>query len=182
MEAACYSETSVDIYHFKLRHASEDSNIICCISFLSLISVRQMFESSAFVNYVTPCSLAMQGANRTNVWKFELVLGYFCGWWHYGRSVIKLSTGVSSIPQHRLLQCNTKLTTVFKKKWSRNSDGLWPRRPGLDFRQGQEIFLYSTVSRPALVPTESPIQWEPAVNLTSHLYLMPRSRMVYLYL
>lgn len=61
MEVACSSETSVDIYHITLRHASEDSNIVGCISFLSVISVRQMFESSVFVSDVTPCSLAIHG-------------------------------------------------------------------------------------------------------------------------
>jgi hypothetical protein len=34
-------------------------------------------------------------------------------------------------------------------------------RPGIDFRQGQEIFVYSTASRPALRPSQSPIQWVP---------------------
>jgi hypothetical protein len=41
----------------------------------------------------------------------------------------------------------------------RYSDGLWARRPGFDSRQGQEIFLYSTLSRPALGSTQPPIQW-----------------------
>jgi hypothetical protein len=34
-------------------------------------------------------------------------------------------------------------------------------RPGFDFRQGQEIFLFSTVFRPALGPTQLPIRWLP---------------------
>jgi hypothetical protein len=41
---------------------------------------------------------------------------------------------------------------------SRYSDGL---RPGIDSWQGQEVFLYSTVPRPALGPIQSPIQWAP---------------------
>jgi hypothetical protein len=59
MDVAYSSETSVDIYHITLRHASEDSDINGSISFLSLISVSQTFESSGSVNYVTPCSLAV---------------------------------------------------------------------------------------------------------------------------
>jgi hypothetical protein len=31
-------------------------------------------------------------------------------------------------------------------------------RPGLEFRQGREIFLFSKTSRPALGPTQPPIQ------------------------
>jgi hypothetical protein len=34
---------------------------------------------------------------------------------------------------------------------------------GFDSRQGQEIFLSSEPSRPALVPTQPPIQWVPGV-------------------
>jgi len=63
---------------------------------------------------------------------------------------------------------------------------------GLDdrgFKSGQEIgiFLFTTVSRPALGPTEPPIQWAPvALSLgvkrlereaDPHLHLVPRSRM-----
>jgi hypothetical protein len=32
-----------------------------------------------------------------------------------------------------------------------------------DSRQGQEMFLYRTASRPALGPTQPSIQWIPAV-------------------
>jgi hypothetical protein len=42
---------------------------------------------------------------------------------------------------------------------SRYSDGLRVERPTFDFRQGQEIFLYFTVSRPTLGPTQPSIQW-----------------------
>jgi hypothetical protein len=34
-------------------------------------------------------------------------------------------------------------------------------RPGFDPRQGQEIFLLVSASRPALGPTQPPIQWVP---------------------
>jgi hypothetical protein len=30
-----------------------------------------------------------------------------------------------------------------------------------DFRQGQEIFLFSITSKPALGPTQPPVQWVP---------------------
>jgi hypothetical protein len=35
-------------------------------------------------------------------------------------------------------------------------DGRWAGRPGLDFRQGKQIFVYSTASRPPLAPTQPP--------------------------
>jgi hypothetical protein len=39
------------------------------------------------------------------------------------------------------------------------SEGLRVGRPGFHSRQEQEIFLFSTVSRLALGPTQPPIQW-----------------------
>jgi hypothetical protein len=42
---------------------------------------------------------------------------------------------------------------------SRYNDGLRAGRPGFDSRQGREILLFSTVSRPALGPTRPPIHW-----------------------
>jgi hypothetical protein len=39
----------------------------------------------------------------------------------------------------------------------RYSDGLWAGRPGFDFRQCK-IYLFYTASRPALGPTQPPIQ------------------------
>jgi hypothetical protein len=42
---------------------------------------------------------------------------------------------------------------------SRCSDGLRAGRPGLDSRQRQEVFLFSTASRPTLGPTQPPVQW-----------------------
>jgi hypothetical protein len=67
---------------------------------------------------------------------------------------------------------------------------------GLDGRGSiswkDKIFLFSIASRPAVGPTQPPIQWVPwalspggkrqGVKLTTHLHLVPRSRMVELYL
>jgi hypothetical protein len=61
-------------------------------------------------------------------------------------------------------------------------------RSGFDSRQGQRIFPVASVSRPALGPTQPPVQRVPGVlspvvkrgrgvTLTTHLHLIPRSRM-----
>jgi hypothetical protein len=73
-------------------------------------------------------------------------------------------------------------------KHSRCSDWLRTERPrGRNSSPGRvKNFLFSTSSRPALGPTQPPIQWvlgdiSPeyscrGVNLTTHLRLLPRSR------
>jgi hypothetical protein len=60
------------------------------------------------------------------------------------------------------------------------------------FPAGEEIFLYSTASRPAVGPTQPHIQWVPGalspgvkqreVTLTTYFHLVPRLRVVELYL
>jgi hypothetical protein len=50
-----------------------------------------------------------------------------------------------------------------------------------------EIFLFSIAERPALGPTQPPIHYTrgvklQGVKLTTHLHLVPRSRMVELYI
>jgi hypothetical protein len=42
-------------------------------------------------------------------------------------------------------------------QWSRA--GLWAVRSGFNSRQGLQNFLFTTASRPALRPTQPPIQW-----------------------
>jgi hypothetical protein len=71
------------------------------------------------------------------------------------------------------------------------SDGIRVKRSGFDSRQRHKIFLFSTMSRLALGPTQPPIQWAPrdiseglrgsGVKVAIHLHLVPRSRMVQLY-
>jgi hypothetical protein len=62
--------------------------------------------------------------------------------------------------------------------------GLWTGRPGFDSRQ---IFLFFTVSRPPLGPTQPSVQWVLGTlkrprRKSDHLHLVPRPRMVELYL
>jgi hypothetical protein len=52
------------------------------------------------------------------------------------------------------------LEGAFERKYLRQySDELRTGRPGFDFRQRQQIFLFSTASRPVLGTTHSPLQW-----------------------
>jgi hypothetical protein len=62
---------------------------------------------------------------------------------------------------------------------------------GLNVRGSSPVrvknFLFSTASRPALGSTQPPIQWvlgplSPEVKLTASLHLVPKSKMVELYL
>jgi hypothetical protein len=62
------------------------------------------------------------------------------------------------------------------------SDGQRAGRPGTDSREEQEFFLFSIASRPALGPTQPPIQWvlealSPEVKRPGHEadYLPPSS-------
>jgi hypothetical protein len=56
---------------------------------------------------------------------------------------------------------------LLQDMWSQYSSVDLPGRPGFDSRQGQEIFLFSTASRPTLGPTQLPIQWVQCVKLTT---------------
>jgi hypothetical protein len=64
--------------------------------------------------------------------------------------------------------------------------GLDDRAIGFDPRRGERIFPLAFVSRPALGPTQPPVQWVPGVlspevkrgrgvTLTTHHRLVPRS-------
>jgi hypothetical protein len=78
---------------------------------------------------------------------------------------------------------------IFLRKVCSLSTDLRAGRPGIDSRQCK-IFIFSATSKPGLRPTQSPIQWVPGTislgvkrqGCEADLYLMPRSRMVKLYL
>jgi hypothetical protein len=54
-----------------------------------------------------------------------------------------------------IIECRSRDSSV-------DSDRLRAGRSGFDSRQGQEIFLFSTASRPPLGPTQPPIKWVPS--------------------
>jgi hypothetical protein len=67
------------------------------------------------------------------------------------------------------------------------SDWLRAGRPGFDPRRRQRIFPLPSATRPAVGPTQTPVQWVPGflslgakggrgVMLTTHALLLPRSR------
>jgi hypothetical protein len=76
----------------------------------------------------------------------------------------------------------------FHLAWSATvNQVVWLNNRGFESRQVLGIFLFTTVSRTAVGPTQPPIQWVPgALSLgvkwpgreaTTHLHLVPRSRM-----
>jgi hypothetical protein len=96
----------------------------------------------------------------------------------------------------KLLQCSSlEIMFVLAREWAgwlsqysvrlrAGRPGDWGSIPG----RGERIFPLTSVSRPALGPTQTPIQWVPAVlsaglkrdrgvTLTTHPHLVPRSKM-----
>jgi hypothetical protein len=85
-----------------------------------------------------------------------------------------------------LLPCASLCSQMYVPQLSPNSDWLQVGRPGFDPRQRQRIFPLISASRPALGPTQPPVQWvlgalPPGVQrcrgvmLTTHPLLVPRS-------
>jgi hypothetical protein len=86
-----------------------------------------------------------------------------------------------SVWRYELSKCSFKSQTCLTTGWTTG-------RSVFDPRQGQRIFLLASVSRPALGPTQAPVQWVPGVlspgvkrgrgvMLTTHPHLVPRSWM-----
>jgi hypothetical protein len=95
-------------------------------------------------------------------------------------------------PSHYTLRKFRKRTYFWGSRVSSGSIvsdyGLDDRAIEVNPRQGQRIFPLSSVSRPALGPTQPPVQWVPevlspglkrgrGVALTTHPHLVPRCRM-----
>jgi hypothetical protein len=80
-----------------------------------------------------------------------------------------------------------ELSQTGRRNNGRYSDELRAGRPGIDSRQGQDIFLFSVSSKPTLGATHALIHNEHrdysgrGVKLTSDLHLKSRTRMVELY-
>jgi hypothetical protein len=97
---------------------------------------------------------------------------------------------LSSIPAPFKLTLNSATLKYTRSKLKLILRGLRTTgsRSGFDPRQGQRIFPLACVSRPALGPTQPPIQWVPGVlspgvkrgrgvALTTHPHLVPRLKM-----
>jgi hypothetical protein len=56
-------------------------------------------------------------------------------------------------------------------------DWFWAGGSGFDSWQELGMSVFSTMFRPALEPTQHPIQWVAGVKLTTHFFLVLRSRM-----
>jgi hypothetical protein len=103
----------------------------------------------------------------------------------FGRSKVRFSSLRPATCEFRFF-----LITTFTHR-SRVSSGSIVSdygRSGFDPRQGQRIFPLASLSRPALGPTQPPVQWVPGVlspgvklgrgaTLTTHPHLVPRSWM-----
>jgi hypothetical protein len=93
------------------------------------------------------------------------------------------------IQQHRVSQKCIHILFTYLLKLRQYSVWLRAVRSGFDPRQGQRIFFLAPESRPALRPTQPPIQWVPGVispggkargrgvTLTTHPHLVPRLSM-----
>jgi hypothetical protein len=108
-------------------------------------------------------------------------------------NIVCLGITVHKLFDHLVLRISCKW--LYKYTLSHNtkqpyhaSHNRRPGRTGFDPRRGQRIFPLSSVSRPALGPTQPPVQWVPGVlspgvkcgrgvTLTTHLHLVPRSWM-----
>jgi hypothetical protein len=150
------------------------------------VSHQKYTESIFRSKYIGPLKICMLIAEKFNCWilltrtklcMFNLVtnlcflLAFLCYFW--------------------LLVFDCVLLCIVPRELSWYSDRLQAGRPGFDFRQRQESFLYFTVSRPALGPTQPPIQRIPGVlspgikqlgREVDHSPPVLRSRMVELYL
>jgi len=71
---------------------------------------------------------------------------------------------------------------MFLLRWGSSVTGLRAGRPGFDSQQGRDIFLFVTVSRRTLEPTQPSIQWVPWAFFpgvkrqgreADHLHLIP---------
>jgi hypothetical protein len=81
---------------------------------------------------------------------------------------------------------------VIAQSVQRQAMGWIVEETGFDSRNEQEVFPFSTAFRLVLGPNQPPIQWfsghfprnkeAGGMKLTTHLHLVPRSRMVELYL
>jgi hypothetical protein len=63
-----------------------------------------------------------------------------------------------------IVPCHKRFYVFVFLHRSRYSDGLRAGLPGCDSRQGQDIVLFFTASRPALGPTHPRIHWVPEAS------------------
>jgi hypothetical protein len=133
--------------------------------------------------------------------------GYFCilhtDWNCRSNSVVSLCTSLSenniTIPVFAVKVPRVSWNTRDNCKpgsyiicLSQYSDGLRAERPGFDSRQEQKVFFFSIAIKLTLGPTQTTIKWvpgaislgvnRPVLKMPAHIRLVPRSRIVELYL
>jgi hypothetical protein len=104
-----------------------------------------------------------------------------------GRKAESILTSLLSLSWLCLVFTAPESLLQYSQKLSQYSVWLRTGRPGFDPRQRQRVFPLTPASRPALGPTQPPVQWVPGalslrvkrgrgVMLTTHPLLVPRLR------
>jgi hypothetical protein len=120
-----------------------------------ILSVLCYFMSPGFYHSLLPIYRSRTGLEWEDRKRWRYLLGTF-------HSENREGDGDNIQMNLMGMSCEDRRWTELEPGYLRGlSDGLGTKWTGFDSRQGQEIFLYFIASRPALRPTQPPIQWVP---------------------